>query len=135
MAYGICRIKKLKGGSVNGSSQHVERKRDTPNADPEKQHIRIIGEPDTTNSPDLEALVRQRIGDQRVRKNAVLAVEFLLTASPEYFRPDDPAKPGHYEPQRLQDFQQKTCEWLTNKYGDRPCNIPIQIIVINKPRW
>ena len=119
MAYGICRIQKLKAGSVGGSGQHTNRQRYTPNADPEQQHIRIVGEPDTPNSPDLETLVRQRIGDQTIRKNAVLAVEFLLTASPEYFRPDDPGQAGHYEPQRLEDFQHQACVWLSNNYGDR----------------
>uniref|UniRef100_UPI000D07E11B MobV family relaxase n=1 Tax=Chlorogloea sp. CCALA 695 TaxID=2107693 RepID=UPI000D07E11B len=84
-----------------------------------KQHIRIIGQPDSPNIPDLETLVRQHIGEQTIRKNAVLAVEFLLTASPEYFRPDDPSKAGHYEEQRLEDFQQSACQWLVNRYGER----------------
>ena len=119
MAYGICRIQKLKAGAVGRSAQHTSRKRETPNADPEKQHIRIIGQPDTPNTPDLETLVRQHIGDQTIRKNAVLAVEFLLTASPEYFRPDDPSRAGYYEQQRLESFQQKACEWLLNRYGSR----------------
>ena len=119
MAYGICRIQKLKAGSVGRSAKHTSRKYDTPNADPEKQHIRIIGEPDSPNIPDLETLVRQHIGDQTIRKNAVLAVEFLLTASPEYFRPDDPSRAGYYEPKRLEDFQQSACQWLVNRYGDR----------------
>lgn len=119
MAYGICRIQKLKAGSVGRSALHTSRKRDTPNADPEKQHIRIIGEPDSPNTPDLETIVRERIGEQTIRKNAVLAVEFLLTASPEYFRPDYPGRAGYYEQQQLEDFQHTACEWLLNRYGDR----------------
>ncbi len=119
MAYGICRIQKLKAGSVSGSALHTNRERYTPNADPDKQHIRIIGEPDSPKTPDLETVVRQRIGNQTIRKNAVLAVEFLLTASPEYFRPNAPGRAGHYEPQRLEDFQNQACEWLTNNYGER----------------
>jgi 5S rRNA maturation endonuclease (ribonuclease M5) len=119
MAYGICRIQKLKAGSVGRSAKHTSRKYDTPNADPEKQHIRIIGEPDSPNIPDLETLVRQHIGEQTIRKNAVLAVEFLLTASPEYFRPDDPARAGYYQEQRLESFQQSACQWLVNRYGER----------------
>ncbi len=91
----------------------------TPNADPEKQYIRIIGSPDSPSTPDLETIVRQRIGEQAIRKNAVLAVEFLLTASPEYFRPNDPARAGYYEQQQLEDFQHTACEWLLDRYGDR----------------
>jgi hypothetical protein len=119
MAYGICRIQKLKAGAVGRSAQHTSRKRETPNADPEKQHIRIIGQPDNPSTPDLETLVRQHIGDQTIRKNAVLAVEFLLTASPEYFRPDDPSRAGYYEQQRLESFQHQASEWLLNRYGSR----------------
>ena len=119
MAYGICRIQKLKAGSVGRSDQHTSRKRETPNADPNKQHIRIIGQPDNPNTPDLETIVRQHIGNQTIRKNAVLAVEFLLTASPEYFRPNDPGRAGYYEEQRLEDFQHTACEWLQTRYGSR----------------
>ncbi len=119
MAYGICRIQKLKAGSVGRSAKHTSRRYDTPNADPEKQHIRIIGQLDSPNIPDLETLVRQHIGEQTIRKNAVLAVEFLLTASPEYFRPDDPARAGYYQQQRLEAFQQSACQWLVNRYGER----------------
>lgn len=119
MAYGICRIQKLKAGSVGRSALHTSRKRDTPNADPEKQYIRIIGEPDSPSTPDLETIVRDRIGEQTIRKNAVLAVEFLLTASPEYFRPKNPELAGYYEQQQLEDFQHTACEWLLNRYGDR----------------
>jgi len=119
MAYGICRIKKLKAGGVNGSAKHASRELVTLNADPNKQHIRILGEPDSPNTPDLETIVRKRIGEQTIRKNAVLAVEILLTASPEYFRPSDPTKAGHYEQERLADFQHQACKWLTDNYGDR----------------
>ena len=119
MAYGICRIQKLKAGSGGCSALHTNRKRDTPNADPEKQYIRIIGEPDSPSTPDLETIVRQRIGEQTIRKNAVLAVEFLLTASPEYFRPKNPGLAGYYEEQKLEDFQHTACKWLQTRYGDR----------------
>ena len=42
----------------------------------------------------------------------------LLTASPEYFRPDDPSRAGYYEPEKLADFQQSVSSWLENEYGD-----------------
>ncbi len=119
MPKAIARIAKLKGGSIAASEQHTKRQRETPNANPEVENIRFIGQPDTPGSPDLEALVMQRIGDQTIRKNAVLCVEMVLTASPEYFRPSDPGRAGHYEPQRLESFQQAVHQWLLKKYGDR----------------
>ena len=119
MPHAIARIAKLKAGNVGSSEQHTKRVRETPNANPEIDNIRFVGQADTANSQTLEALVRQRIGEQTIRKNAVLCVEMLLTASPEYFRPDEPSKAGYYHPERLEDFQRTVHKWLDNQYGDR----------------
>ena len=119
MPHAIARIAKLKSGNVGASGLHTGRVRQTPNANPEISNIRFIGEPDSPNLPSLETIVRNRIGDQTIRKNGVLCVEMLLTASPEYFRPDDPAKAGYYEPEKLADFQQSVHGWLNDEYGDR----------------
>ena len=119
MPHAIARIAKLKSGNIGASEQHTKRERDTPNANPEITNIRFIGQPDSSNLPNLETIVRDRIGDQTIRKNGVLCVEMLLTASPEYFRPNDPSKAGYYKPERLADFQQAVHSWLDNEYGDR----------------
>jgi len=81
MGYAILRTQKLKSGiAVKRSLQHAFREQETPNADPsrtlENTHI---GAADVD-----EALARfnARLPD-KVRKNAVLAVEYLITASPE----------------------------------------------------
>ena len=119
MPHAIARIAKLNSGNIASSEQHTKRVRETPNANPEIQNIRFIGQPETRDCPTLDTIVRERIGEQTIRKNAVLCVEMLLTASPEYFRPDDPSKAGYYQPQRLEDFQQTVHQWLDEKYGDR----------------
>lgn len=119
MPHAIARIVKLKSGNVGASAKHTNRERLTPNANSEIDNIRFIGQPDSNNIQNLEAIVRERIGEQTIRKNAVLCVEMLLTASPEYFRPNDPSKAGYYEPERLADFQQTVHGWLDNEYGDR----------------
>ena len=119
MPKAIARIAKLKGGSIAASEQHTKRQRETPNANPEVENIRFIGQPDAANGQTLETLVRQRIGDQTIRKNAVLCVEMVLTASPEYFRPDDPGRAGYYHPQHLEAFKHSVHNWLDEKYGDR----------------
>ncbi len=119
MVYGICRISKLKAGSIAASEWHTLRKRQTPNANPEVDNLRLIGDPTVPGGPDLETLVRQRIGDQTIRKNAVLCVEILLTASPEYFRPQDPGRAGYYQSERLERFQQVVHQWLVTQYGNR----------------
>ncbi len=119
MPHAIARIAKLNSGNIFSSEQHTKRARETPNSNPEIKNIRFIGQPETPDSPTLDTIVRQRIGEQTIRKNAVLCVEMLLTASPEYFRPDDPGQAGYYQPQRLKDFQKSVHQWLDNQYGDR----------------
>ena len=119
MPHAIARISKLKSGNVVASENHTKRARLTLNADPKVTNVRFIGQLDPTNNQSLEDLVRERIGNQTIRKNAVLCVEMLLTASPEYFRPRDPSKAGHYEPERLADFRTAVHGWLDNEYGDR----------------
>lgn len=119
MPYAIARIAKLKSGNLASSEYHTKRVRETPNANPEIKNIRFIGEPDTTPTQNLETIVREHIGDQTIRKNAVLCVEMLLTASPEYFRPFDPSKAGAYQPQRLDEWKEAVRQWLDDQYGDR----------------
>lgn len=116
MAHAIARIEKLKKENINSSGMHVSRDRFTPNADESIDNIRFIGEGDYRQLSDV---VTERIGDQTIRKNAVLAVEMLLTASPEYFRPNEPERAGYYEPEKLENWKQQVKEWLDDEYGDR----------------
>ncbi|MGK7896000.1 MAG: MobV family relaxase [Xenococcus sp. (in: cyanobacteria)] len=119
MPHAIARIAKLKGSNITPSEQHTKRVKEVPNANPEIKNIRFIGQPETIDSPTLDTLVRERIGNQTIRKNGVLCVEMLLTASPEYFRPDDPSQAGYYQQKPLEDWQQAVKQWLDEQYGDR----------------
>jgi hypothetical protein len=113
----IARITKLKGGNLAASEQHTDRSRETPNADPNRDNQRLINVGD--NDQTLMDMIRQRVGQQKYRKDAVLCVEMLLSVSPEYFRPDNPAIAGYWEPDKLERFQWAVQQWLTEKYGDR----------------
>ncbi|MEC4813359.1 MAG: MobV family relaxase [Scytonema sp. PMC 1069.18] len=114
--YAICRIQKIKSWrQLNISARHNARERFTPNANPAIENVRLIG----LEREDLEALFKERIGNQKIRSNAVLGVEMLLSASPEYFRPDNPTNGGTYIPQRVDDFAIACTEWLLESYGDR----------------
>jgi hypothetical protein len=107
MAYAIMRAKKLASmGSVAASMQHCYRERDTHNADqertPDNQHL-------VARSTD-EAMGRLRnLLPEKRRKDAVLAVEYVMTASPEWF---DKATP-----EQQQAFFQQSLQWLADKYG------------------
>lgn len=119
MAYAIARIKKLKRSNLAGSEAHTARLRETPNADPSQNNIRFIGHHNPNES--LDELVMQRIGEQKrkIRPDAVYAVEILLTASPEYFRPDCPTKAGYYEQKEVDLWLEASKKWLELQYSDR----------------
>lgn len=83
MKYAILRTEKLKSGiAMRRSLQHAFREQETPNADPsrtpENTHI------GASNVGEALGKFNDRLAtQQKVRKNAVLAVEYLITASPE----------------------------------------------------
>lgn len=81
MKYAILRIQKLKHPqAVRRSLAHAFREQDTPNADPnrisENTHINA-----KTGKEAIKAF--NNLLPEKVRKNAVFAVEYLITASPE----------------------------------------------------
>ena len=67
----------------------------------------------------MTAICQARLKGQKIRKNAVYAVEGVMSASPAYFRPDSPERYGHYEPARLEAWTDASMNWLREKYGDR----------------
>ena len=106
MAYAILRTAKLKSfGEIGGSLSHNYRTRPTPNANP-------IRTPDNSHSVSKSYLVmdgiKQRLPD-KVRSNAVLCVEFLITASPEW--------DGWKNQEKEQEFFKRSVEWLEKRHG------------------
>ena len=104
--YAICRINKLKSaGNLGGLNAHLTRTMPVPNADSSKAHLnqRLVG------SDDLNSDVQTRIAESKckVRKDSVLAIEYLLTASPEYFNGGE----------SVREFKNKASEWLVERHG------------------
>lgn len=120
MAYAIARVAKLKKANMVGSGAHTSRSKDTPNADPTKQNVRFIGDALEEN---LEQLVLNKINQhkqkRKIRTDAVYCVEILLTASPEYFRPQDPTNGGYYEEDKVQSWLEASERWLIELGDDR----------------
>ena len=117
-AYAVLRIQKLKSwGGVAGADAHNFRERETPNADEERtqDNATFIGK---AEQDSVEA-IKAAIGDQKIRKNAVLAVEMLMSASPEYFRPGKEDEAGSYDPGRAWAWGEASAQWLRERYGDR----------------
>jgi murein DD-endopeptidase MepM/ murein hydrolase activator NlpD len=121
MGYAIARIAKLKSGNLAGSASHTARTRDTPNADPTKQIIRFIGNDDPKEK--LVDLILSKINShsqkRKIRKDAVWCAELLLTASPEYFRPDNPTRGGYYDPSLLKEWLAANQQYLNQTWGER----------------
>jgi chaperonin cofactor prefoldin len=123
MPYAISRIAKLKQSNIGGSGMHVSRTRVTLNADPNKlsENQTLIHNHD--RDLPLSEVVHNKIHsvhqNRKIRTDAVYAVEILLTASPEYFRPDDPSKYGEYQQDKLDGWMAASQKWLKDEYGDR----------------
>lgn len=119
-AKAIMRVGKLKSlGSVGGSEKHTARLQDTPNADPYKENIRLMGE---DSDPSLEEIVLSKIADHtkhKPRKDAVLCSEIFLSASPEFFRPHDPSRAGEWDEELMWNFANNSKKWLQENFGDK----------------
>lgn len=93
-------------GSVAASMQHCYRERETHNADqkrtPDNQHL------GAKSTDEAMGKLRALLPEKR-RKDAVLAVEYVMTASPEWF---DKATP-----EQEKEFFQRSLQWLADKYG------------------
>ena len=128
MAFAIIRTAKLKtAGNLGGLNNHLERKMEVPNANAELTHLnqRRVG------SGDLAKDVTQRLqtaGIEKPRKNAVLAIEHLMTASPEAFPlKKDQSPDGSRNAYRLVGnkadverwlaFEKNCMKWLQDRYG------------------
>ena len=106
-SYAIMRCKKLNSmGTVAAALQHCYRERETPNADsertPDNEHLAAK----STN--EAMGKLRERLPERR-RKDAVLAVEYVMTASPEWWK--------QASTEQQQEFFRRSVEWLADKYG------------------
>ena len=105
MAYAILRTSKLKSfGEIGGSLSHNYRTRPTPNANP-------IRTPDNSHSVSKSYLVMDGIKNrlpEKTRKNAVLAIEYLITASPDW---------SGLGTEKEADFFKRSVEWLKQRHG------------------
>ena len=126
-SYAFARVgKRFKSsGQIAACNKHNERERETPNADISKSANNecFVG----NNGRSLVDLVWNKIGDNGGKKirtsadpkhSAVLAFEMTLSASPEYFRPDNPGAAGEWQTDKLEAWEALSAQWLKDNYGD-----------------
>lgn len=116
MAYAIARIHKQKMTNLGAVDRHNRRLVETPNVDPDGVHKRVVGDHELSTAELVKAKL-DKIGISKYRKDATVAVEVVLTASPEYFRPDDPTAHGKYDHQRTKEWLKATNRFLKSKYN------------------
>ncbi|MGP4988830.1 MULTISPECIES: MobV family relaxase [Pseudoalteromonas] len=111
--YQIVRVQKLKSMvSIQRSVKHSFRTQTTPNADPEKERENnVIGlKKGAKSKSELEEQAMQKLKDRmptKLRKNGVLCVEHLVTASPEFFDKKSREEQNEYFIKSLQFFKKK----------------------------
>jgi len=103
----IMRCAKLtRMGNVASSLQHCFRERETHNANSKLTHLNVHDAADSVDG--AMGRLRTLLPEKR-RKDAVLAVEYVMTASPEWW------KSVSQEQQR--DFFVQARDWIEDKYG------------------
>jgi hypothetical protein len=122
----IIRMGKVsKESEAVGKTIHNFRLMNTPNADPERTAT-MNQELVNTEQLDYWTLANKRIDEgiaktargkpRTVRDDQVRAVEFILTASPEWFKRDEN---GHAEDMRGSKWVADNLDFLKNKYGEK----------------
>nr|CRY97636.1 hypothetical protein [uncultured prokaryote] len=109
MAFAVMRFAKLKTGApLSGSISHVTRTRVTENADATRRHLNraIVGE---NRAASIRSAIEARTPD-RYRKDAVRVLEFVISASPEWFDAADE--------QKTEQFFDQSVQWLKNHFSD-----------------
>jgi len=114
----VFRVRKLKtAGDVGGALGHNRRRAgyedSWKHADPARRHLNA-----TLVAPEpvsIAEVVRRKTG-KPPRKNAVLATQVVISASPEYFRPEAPKASGTWDEDRLQAWRDAVEPWIREKF-------------------
>ena len=107
--YCILRVKKISTfGSIAGSAAHTFREIRTPNADAKRTHLNwTVG---AGSSAEVVKAIKALLPQKR-RKDAVLCLEYLITASPSWFI----STSG-----KAQDrFFERAIEWLKTRHNSK----------------
>jgi hypothetical protein len=116
MAFAIARVQKLKSSKKMAKADaHNSRSVDVTNADTSGKHYRIV---DNSKGQSLDDHVAELMTGAKTKKDTVGAIEIMLTASPEYFRPEAPELWGVYDKERTKAWLDKTVDFIKQEYGE-----------------
>ena len=113
MAYCIMRVEKIKTTSAgNARLKHNRREVDCVTANPEasKRNVKVTCSPEqkAVESMSFKDIFHARTSDQRVRSNAVHAIELMLTFSPGSLKAED-----------LKEWTRVNMEWVGKNFGGK----------------
>lgn len=113
--YSIIRKRKHKSiASLRSREKHTYRTQPTPNADPAKAHKNKLLFGSLEYAEGIESELKKYSAEGKIiRTNAVVAIEYLLTASPEFF--DNGAKNERDE--RLKNWCEAQIEFVKKEHG------------------
>jgi len=107
--YAIMRCAKIKSmGSAAASLQHLYRERETPNSDPARQSENRFMHGDQATTDAAMGRLRERLPEKR-RKDAVVCVEYVFTASPGWW--------SEASKEQQDEFFKRSTAWAMRKYG------------------
>lgn len=133
MPYAVLNFDKCKSSQIGSIDHHNNRRHTPPNVDPSRLHLNeaLVGE-----GRPIQDLVKNHLDKNysatttrktkegikqvplKIRKDATVAVNIVLSASPEYFRPDNPAKVGEYDQEQLEPWISANLKYLKKEYGE-----------------
>lgn len=107
--YAIMRGEKRKTGDVRGITAHIARTQKTPNADPNQRHrnYAVVG-PAWNDQQGINDAIEART-PKKFRKDAVRALEYIVSASPEWFEQNSERQAALY-------FE-SAVDWFQDEYG------------------
>jgi hypothetical protein len=107
--YAIMRGEKRKTGDVRGMTAHIARSQPTPNADASQQHrnYAVVG-PAWDDQKGINDAIEART-PAKYRKDAVRAIEYIVSASPDWFEQNSEKQSALY-------FEHAV-DWFQDEFG------------------
>lgn len=118
MSYSIIRMQKMKSTAIKGIQFHNQRERESetnPDIDKEKSHLNydlINGQKQIDYNEKIKQVIENNVtSGKKIRKDAVLLSEFLITSDKEFF--------DKISPKEQERYFETAHEFLADRYGEK----------------
>jgi hypothetical protein len=122
----IIAIAKLKKTDLNIADAHNLRKICVPNADGTQNYERIFGDSNQSLKKEIEQRI-QKYEINRIQKNSVVALEFVLSASPEFFRRNAPKSHDDYCSIAIERWVEISLNFLKIEFNEHLVNVDLHL--------